>query len=224
MLESEQTLIPAFPRGPDGRRVRPRADRRRADGTDDTPRREHRGRPGAKAYAVAAACHASSRRKPCISHSGTFAIPLPRPRIGSQLSGVARPWRAAPAGTASPGVPPAGAKFRQAKQHHRRLGVRGFGRSAAGEFGHAALRLQLDSSTRGGALPARTAGVPTRRTPACCRKRRPAFIPRKLGTRRQRGCNCRPTTTVLFRRAPGALLGEERDWRPTCISSPVLRH
>ena len=95
MLESEQTLIPAFPRGPDAG-VSGLETVSGAGGTADGARRERGARPGGKAYAVAAACHASSRRKPCISHSGTFAARRPRPRIGSQLSGVARPgvWTA----------------------------------------------------------------------------------------------------------------------------------
>ena len=81
MLESEQTLIPAFPRGPkagaSGLETVPGAG-----DTDHGARRERCAHPGAKAYAVAAACHATSRRKQCISHSGTFARPGPCARLG----------------------------------------------------------------------------------------------------------------------------------------------
>ena len=216
MLESEQTLIPAFPRGPDGRRVRPRADRRRADGTDDSPRREHRGRPGAKAYAVAAACHASSRRKPCISHSGTFAIPYRGRGLGasfreSHVRGERRP-REPLRRECHPRVLSFG------KQNNSR---RGFAGSRGRELG------------RHGCFPPDLSPGPRPRTPESAnprphelvfQKTSACFRSPKVEDRRQRGCNCRPTPTVLFRRAPGALPGEERDWRPTCISSPVLRH
>lgn len=178
-------------------------------GADDRARQEPGARPALQhtpSLRRVTRHRAGNRAFRIAEHSAAFL----QPWSGSQLSGVARPRRAPPPGTGSPARPPAGAEFRQAK--HLVRGAAG----SPGRGGRGA-----DAGIPGcRARPGRSVRTRDPATPRPLQKMSVRFHSAKAEGGAPVRCNCGRTATVLFRRAPRALRRGERDWRPTCISSP----